>query len=76
MSVTTIGFDKFRADLKALPVQVVRKADAFVQDAAKEWAALAKRSAPKDQGALVGRIQAVPIEKGKAEVVSPVEYRP
>lgn len=76
MSVNIIGFKEFEGKLNRLPKQVIDTANAYVFDAAKEWEQLAKRSAPVDKGALVGRIKGSSTGVMKAEVVSPVIYSP
>ena len=74
MSVNLVGFAAFAAKLKDLPEKVKITADAYVQDAAKEWAQLAKRAAPKDNGQLSGNITNQPKGEMMAEVTSPVDY--
>ncbi len=47
--ITIIGFSEFNKKLNQLPVKTRQFGNAAVLDAAKEWAELAKRSAPVDQ---------------------------
>ncbi len=70
------GWDKFMKKLDGLPASIFTKVDAIVQDEAKRWEGLAKRSAPVNFGTLRSRIQAVPVAQMSAEVISPTKYSP
>lgn len=70
------GWDRFKKKLDGLPATVFNTANIIVQDEAKRWEGLAKRSVPVNFGALWSRIQAVPVAQMSAEVVSPTRYSP
>lgn len=73
-SIRTIGFKEFQNKLKDLPAKINTRLDSYCYDAAKEWSGLAKRSAPKDQGALIRGIDAVKISDAHYEVISPAAH--
>jgi len=68
------GFKEFQAKLKQMPKTVQSKADSISFDAAKQWAQLAKRAAPVDQGKLRGSISSSFKGAGISEVVSPAAH--
>ncbi len=73
-SIRTIGFKEFEQKLNKLPVNINNRMGAYCYDAIKEWEGKAKRSAPKDQGFLAGKISSGMTSEMSGEVVSPEDY--
>lgn len=72
--VNTIGFKEFQSKLKALPNNIMVKADSYVIDAAQKWAQRAAKDAPKDQGTINTTISWDKISVGVSEVSSPAQH--
>lgn len=68
------GFKEFNGKLNQLPKRLQSRSSAIVKDVASQWARDAKRAAPKDQGKLIGQIQAVKVNDTTYEVISPSAY--
>lgn len=75
------GFDEFKKKLAGLPGRSRIAIDAIVQDEAKRWEGLAKRSAPRNKivglgGRLLGGIISRKIADYSAEVTVNTRYSP
>ncbi len=73
-TVTLSGWKEFEDKLKAMPKILEKEFDAEVRYVAEEWAGLAKRDAPKDQGTLAGEIDAEHKGNMVSIVTSHAEY--
>lgn len=73
-TITLSGFKEFEQKCKNLPAILLEELDGEVEDAARVWASLAKRDAPKDQGVLVGQISSTSVVNHTAESVSSSDH--
>lgn len=73
-TITLTGWKEFEAKAKNMPKVLMDELDGECEDAARVWAGLAKRDAPKDQGFLAGLISSQKIKQGEYETVSAAEY--
>lgn len=73
-TVTITGFKEFAEKAKKMPDILRNEIDGEVEDAARTWASLAKRDAPKDQGFLAGQISSTHTGLMVAEAISSAEY--
>lgn len=76
VKVNLIGFKEFSDRLKAAPAKMSQRVSFEVLDAANQFARLAKRDAPVDEGQLRGGISARQINNLTAEVVSAAKHSP
>lgn len=73
-TVTLTGWKEFENKLSTLPKKLMQEVGGEVEDAARLWAAGAKRDAPKDQGFLAGQISSRKLGPMSAEATSEANY--
>lgn len=73
-SITLTGWDQFESKLRSMPEILQSEITGEVEEAARLWAANAKRAAPVDQGFLQNLISSHKTGVMEAETTSAAEY--